>query len=42
MPAWKVDVKNTVWNDNFDAYYTDMEAKYTITTKDNAFKSIDA
>jgi hypothetical protein len=42
QPTWKVTVKYTVLNQNFDAYYENMEAKYAITTKDNSFKQIDA
>ncbi len=42
QPQWKVTVTNSILNDDFNAYYEDMEVKYVITTKDNSFKKIDA
>ncbi len=40
-PAWKVTVKSAVFNERFETKYTEMEAAYTVTVKENVIKKID-
>lgn len=39
-PAWKVTVESAVFNDRFEAKYTEMESAYTVTVKENVIKKI--
>ncbi len=42
MEKWKVTVSSSILDEKFNAYFTDMEAKYPVTVKENSFKQIDA
>lgn len=39
---WYVDVKTTLLNEDYEAYYKTMEGKYAITVKEKSFSKIDA
>lgn len=38
---WSVTVKSSVYNERFEAKYTEMEAKYAVTVKSNVISKID-